>query len=178
MQRIEELRSGQLAIRYGQYAGCHLILKIARDARDTGGRTGGVKARADLRHAFGNGDYRAERRDAMRLTQEANEVAAKPRQHALHVVILRIEGEDLLGLCPALLSDDFLKERLLGIEIDVERSLGDFGLTGDVAHACGIEALTEKHGAGTEEDLATLGAFLVIGDLGGSDDFHLGPAIF
>src|SRR5581483_9132396 len=83
-----------------------------------------------------------------------------------------VEGENLLGLDLALLLDDGLEQLLLRIEINVERALRHPRPAGDIAHAGGIEAMLQEHGAGPFEDLPALGVLLLFGGLRVCEEGH------
>ena len=92
------MRRGELAILDGENARRHLVLEIARGARDTGSGAGLVEPLAEFGHAVGNADHRAQRRDAIGLAEELQKALAQAEQDRLDIVVLRIEGKHLLGL--------------------------------------------------------------------------------
>jgi hypothetical protein len=99
-------RRGKLAIFDCQHAGSDLVLEIARDAGDAVGGTRLVKALARLRHAVGDADHGAQGRDAGWSAQEAHEIPAETQELRLDVMVIGVEGKDLLGLRLAFLLDD------------------------------------------------------------------------
>ena len=98
-----------------------------------------------------------------RTAQKTDVRESKSRQHGFDVVIVRIEIENSFRLSFAFLLDDGFEQLLLVLEIHIERALGDAGGAGNVVHAGGVEALSEKDRAGALDDLAPFGAVLVGG---------------
>ena len=75
-------------------------------------------------------------------------------------MIIGIELHDGPEIGPLLLGDEFEKQLLLVLEIDIERALRHPGNPGDVVHAGGIETILMKDLAGAIEDLAALAGVL------------------
>ena len=69
----------------------------------------------------------------------ADQQATVDRQRLRRVRLVGRKGQVALGLVDALLADQRFEQRLLGVEIGVERSLGDAGRARDVVHAGGVE---------------------------------------
>ena len=63
-----------------------------------------------------------------------------------------------------LLEDGFEQRGFVG-EIDVERALGDLRRARDLAHAGAVKPQIHEHLAGAVEDLAALGAVLLLDDV-------------
>ena len=93
----------------------------------------------------------------MRRDQRLEIVAGDLAQAGRGVGIVRVELEQDLGDVRLRLERQRDEKRLLGVEIGIERALGDAGGLGDLAHARAVEAPRREHLARALEDLAALG---------------------
>ncbi len=156
LARVEELSSRHLAVVDRQDAGCHLRLEIRSEMRDAARWTGLIELPSELRHAVGDRDHGAYRRELARADQKLHEAGAQPHQDGLDVAVGRIEIEDAFGLIAALLVHDRREQLLLVLEVDVEGPLRHAGHARNLAHAGGIEALGQEDLARAFDDLAAL----------------------
>src|SRR5262249_56860949 len=105
-----------------EHAGSDLRIKISLEAADPQRGPRAIELGAEIRHAVGYGNDRAQRGDAtLSAAHEGHERSAEPCQHRLHVPLLAVEGEDLLGLSTALLLNNGLKQLLLALEVNIKR---------------------------------------------------------
>ena len=84
-------------------------------------------------------DDDARERQRLRFGHPADQPDAEVGQHVADVA-LAPEGAEPLGGLGELAADDRLEQFVLGVEIGVERALGDAGGAGDVVHARAVEA--------------------------------------
>ena len=76
-----------------------------------------------------------------------------------------IEIEHDLAVLERFLLEDGFEQRALVGEINVERALGDAGRARDLAHAGPVKTQIHEHLTGAVQDLAALGAVLLLEDL-------------
>src|SRR5262249_47356489 len=139
--------------------------------RDAERRPGLVERAANIRHPVRDRDHGTQRREAAGLVDDEIYIReAQSPEHALDVMIVVIELENLLGMRAALLADDRLKQLLLALEIDIERALRHARCAGDLSHTGRIETLRQEHTARALDDLTPLGA--VIGRQRGRRSFE------
>ena len=147
-------------------------IKICGKLGDAAGGAGRVELAAEFGHALGNRDDGSNRRHLFGPAHHHGKRNAKPRQHFGDVVVRVIEFEHALGVDVAGLLHDRVKQCLLVVEVNVERTLRNTGRASDLAHAGRVEALLKKHRHRAVEDLATLGA-VVFGGSGRAGEFSL-----
>src|SRR3972149_4979073 len=75
----------------------------------------------------GDRGHDADGRHVLRAGQAVDEALAELGQRGARVLVVVAQHERALGGSPALLGDERGKERLLVLELDVERALGDAG---------------------------------------------------
>ena len=76
-----------------------------------------------------------------------------------------VEIEHDLAVLERFLLDDGFEQRALVGEVDVKRALGDAGGARDLAHAGAVKTEIHEHLAGAVQDLAALGAVLLLDDV-------------
>src|SRR6516164_9770597 len=103
---FEELGRRDVTIFDRKYACRDLGLEIGRELSDPERRSRFVELPADFRHPLRDCDDGSERRDRSGPDQEFDVTNTKPAQHRADIVILRIEIENLLGLCPTFVCND------------------------------------------------------------------------
>src|SRR5262249_50244432 len=107
---IDKLRGYGFAVVRFEHAGGDLAIEVTLQAADPHRGPGAIELCAELRHAVGYGDHRAQGSDAaLSAAHEVHKCLAEARQHPLHIALIAVEGEDLLGLSFALLLDDGLE---------------------------------------------------------------------
>ena len=76
-----------------------------------------------------------------------------------------IEIERDLAVLERLLLEDGFEQRAFVGEVDVKRALGDLRRARDLAHAGAVKTEIHEHLAGSVQDLAALGAVLLLDDV-------------
>ena len=105
-------------------------------------------------------DDDAGERSRSRLRHPADEADAKVPQHVAGVALAPKRAKALRGL-REFAANDRLEQFVLGVEIGVERALGDACGARNVVHARAVEAGAQEHLAGAVHDLAPFGAAVI-----------------
>ena len=87
----------------------------------------------------------------------AQEGEAEIAEDAADVRVVLVEPEQRLGEARVLRKRERLEQRLLRVEIDIERALRHAGPAGYLAHGGAVEARGQEHVAGAGQDLPPLG---------------------
>ena len=154
------MRRGEFDIVDHEISGLHFGLQVGRQLGNGLGDHLTIVAATDIRHPLGNRHDGADRRSAARPAQQLDIGLAELPKRCRDVALgIKIESHFLL--VEHFLLDDRFEQPALVSEIDVQRSLGDAGGSGDLAHAGAVKSEIHEDLAGSVEDLTPLRAFLV-----------------
>src|SRR5262249_39309427 len=117
------------------------------------------KGPTELRKLAGSRDNRADMSEMLRPDHHLDKAATEIMQHDARIAFRRHEGDgQTLRLTAAFFPYQRLEQPFLGIEINIERALGDARDASNVVHARPVEAGRQEDRPSALHDLPTLGA--------------------
>src|ERR1700722_15544858 len=133
------------------------MFKFGRQARRSVKRPRFVEGAANMGKFLRRGDDHAGKRSRSRFRHPADEADAEVLQHVASVALAPKGAKALRGL-REFAANDRLEQFVLGVEISIERTLGDASRARNVIHARAVEAGAQKYLSGALHDLAPFGA--------------------
>src|ERR1700722_7029065 len=165
LTELDELRRRVPAVLYREVAAPDMRVQIGGEAVDSVLDHALIKTAADIGHPFGDRHHGADRGSAAWPAQQMNVGLAEIPQRRGDIAPGGVIERDL-ALFERFLLDNGLEQPVLVGEIDIQRSLGDAGSTGDFAHAGAVKAEIHEDFAGAGENLPAFGAVLFAGGEG------------
>ena len=136
------------------------MLKLGGEPVRSIERTSFVKGAPDLGEFLRLRDDHPGERARVRFGHPADQPDAEVSQHVARVA-LAPKGAEALGGLRKLPANDRLEQCVLGVEISVERALGDARGARDVVHARAVEAGAQKNLPRAVHDLAPFRAAVI-----------------